>query len=159
MSDDGYMPEEGKTYKLLDPGFKKVFVFGHVLGPWPFNDGYIIADSWEDAYEELCEYAIKNDGPCDHGNDPEFKELFEVAHASHLAGKVDMDAYEKVWAWVDEHCDCESTDSGYVWMVDSWWHRETDIKPLDLVRALRKSATDEAEQERLDTLIDWYEED
>lgn len=168
MTTTDYMPEEGKTYKLLDPGFDKVYVFGHVLGPWPFNDGYIIADCWEDAHEELCQYAFDSDGPCDHGNDPELAALIEAVPALGTSDERRHEALEACWRWVDEHCDCTSFDGGYVWLVDSWWVNETAIKPLDLVRALRQQVrkTDamswdeyDACRERLDDLIDWYEED
>lgn len=155
MSDD-YMPEEGKSYKLLDPGFDKVFVFGNVLGVWPYNTGYIIADSFEDAYEELQEHAYEVDGECDHGNDPELAALIEAAGRAIPPAQ---DEWEACWRWVDEHCDCESMSRGYVWMVDSWYVHETTIKPLDLVKALRAGPGLVRDIERLDALIDWYEED
>jgi hypothetical protein len=160
-----YMPDPERTvaYKLLAPGFTKVFVFGHVLGPWPFNDGYIIADSWEDAYEELLDYALEKDGPCDHGDDPELAAL--VAHATSLQSVMSAEgtaAWEACEEWVDSHCDCSWADGGRVWMVDRWWHAETRIHPYALVKALHELAVVNSyctpeQLDQLYTLMEWYE--
>lgn len=155
---DDYMPdpERSVAYKLLDPGFTKVFAFGTQFG----QIGYIIADSWEDAYEELQEHAFNVDGPCDHGNEPELAKL--IADAQLITDKyghaVAQDRWERVWTWIDDHCDCESGPSGYVWMVDNWWHRETTIHPYALVKALIAHGPTWIENgAQLDTLLEWYE--
>ena len=145
-------PERSVDYKLLDPGFSKVFAFGTQFG----QIGYIISDSWEDAYEELLDHAYEVDGPCDHGDDPELKALVEAAGRAIPPAQ---DEWEACWRWVDEHCDCTPRDRGYVWMVDNWWHRETAIKPLDLVTALRAITRDPELNERLNALVEWYTEE
>jgi hypothetical protein len=149
---DDYMPdpERSVAYKLLDPGFTKVFAFGTQFG----QIGYIIADSWEDAYEELLDHAYEVDGPCDHGNDPELAAL--IANLSD--NRAVEAANEAVWTWIDDHCDCEQSSNGRVWMVDSWWHRETAIHPYALVKALiAHPPTREKWPTLLDALLEWYE--
>jgi hypothetical protein len=152
---DDYMPDPERTvaYKLLDPGFTKVFAFGTQFG----QTGFIIADSWEDAYEELLEYAYEVDGPCDHGDDPELAALIATAEAT--PGPANLAAWEACNEWVDEHCDCTTCQYGYVWMVDSWWlHHQTNYHPYALVKALiAHPPTNGVATEQLDTLLEWYE--
>jgi hypothetical protein len=166
---DTYMPDPERTvdYQLLAPGFTKVFAFGTQFG----QIGYIIADSWEDAYEELLDHAYEVDGECDHGDDPDYLHLLLAAESiqHHSTGDDDtdrvcrQDAWEAVWSWVDEHCDCEHSSNGRVWMVDSWWlsngERGLPMTPLELVTALRAITRDPELNERLDTHIEWYTED
>jgi hypothetical protein len=50
---------------LCAPNMRYVYEFGDEFGP----TGYIVAESGEDAYEEMLDYLCGRDGVCDHGGD------------------------------------------------------------------------------------------
>jgi hypothetical protein len=58
---------------------------------------FVLARSFEDAWQEACDWVVEHDGPCDHGGD----------------------ATDEQIANGDAVCDCDQTDDGqYVWMVE-----------------------------------------
>ena len=85
---------------IYAPNMLHVYTFGDQWG----IDGYIVAESFEDAYMEALNYWADRQGECDHGGDlpPE------------LTG-------EAAWAWIESHCDCTQDEQGrWVWDVYGW---------------------------------------
>lgn len=119
---------------LISPNMIEVFKFGHVLCGIEDPTGYIVAESFEDAWEELCEYAYSIDGPCDHGATDELAAKIAEAEAR---PDDDPDRWSDLDEWIAVNCDCEHSESGYVWMVDNYWMRPMQLPVEKLFQAFQ----------------------
>lgn len=89
---------------LHAPNERRVYLFGHEFG----EVGYILAEHYGDAWEELEEYIVDTDGPCDHGG-----EITDEQRSLNFCGETTLYG-----------CDCSLTESGRWCDEGYWWLRE-----------------------------------